>query len=122
MSCEQDHSLPHEERLRNRGAVSQLFAEGESGFVFPLRYVVRRVESGADSMPSVLFTVPKRMHKRANKRNLLRRRMKEAYRLNKQGLSGGLNIALIYATKEIHDYSKIERSVKKIIAAVAEKG
>lgn len=33
---------------------------------------------------SKYFSVPKKFQKRANKRNLQRRRMKEAYRLNKE--------------------------------------
>ena len=40
---------------------------------------------------SVLISVPKRHHKRAVERNLLKRRMREAYCLNKQALSGTLS-------------------------------
>ena len=77
-----DRSLPRTERLRSLGAVRRLFESGESGFVFPFRYVWF---AEADSVPSVevLFSVPKKFHKRANRRNLLRRRTKEAYRLQK---------------------------------------
>lgn len=117
-----DERLPKEERLRNRGAVSQLFSAGDSKFSFPIRCIIREVEGVADggALSSVLFSVPKRFHKRANKRNLLRRRMKEAYRLNKSLLADGTarHIALIYTTKEVHDYSRIERSIKKILMEI----
>jgi ribonuclease P protein component len=68
-----DCSLPHTERLRSLGAVRRMFESGESGFIFPFRYVWF---AEADEIPSVevLFSVPKKFHKRANKRNLLRRR------------------------------------------------
>ena len=33
------HSLPRTERLRSLGAVRRLFESGESGFIFPFRYV-----------------------------------------------------------------------------------
>ena len=33
------HSLPRNERLRSLGAVRRLFESGESGFIFPFRYV-----------------------------------------------------------------------------------
>lgn len=61
---------------------------GRAGFIFPFRYVWF---AEADEIPSVevLFSVPKKFHKRANKRNLLRRRTKEAYRLQKQTLKNG---------------------------------
>ncbi len=73
-------------------------------------------------MASVVFTVPKRFHKRANRRNLLRRRVKEAYRLQKGTLCEGvrgLNIALIYSTKEIIEYGKISRSVDTVLKQIA---
>ena len=68
-----DCSLPRTERLRSLGAVRRMFESGESGFIFPFRYVWF---AEADEIPSaeVLFSVPKKFHKRANKRNLLRRR------------------------------------------------
>ena len=83
-----DCSLPRTERLRSLGAVRRMFESGESGFIFPFRYVWF---AEADEIPSVevLFSVPKKFHKRANKRNLLRRRTKEAYRLQKQTLKNG---------------------------------
>lgn len=93
-----DCSLPRTERLRSLGAVRRMFESGESGFIFPFRYVWF---AEADEIPSVevLFSVPKKFHKRANKRNLLRRRIKEAYRLQKQTLKNGspanLDLALI---------------------------
>ena len=34
-----DRSLPRQERLRSFGAIRRLFESGESGFVYPLRYV-----------------------------------------------------------------------------------
>ncbi len=113
---EHPYSLPREERLRGRNAVSQLFAGGHSGFVFPIRYVW--CEGKENEVSSVLFTVPKKFHKRANKRNLLRRRVKEGYRLQKSLLkesSNGVHIALIYSTKEELEYRRIAKSIAKIL-------
>ena len=79
--------MPRAERLRTLGAIRRLFESGESGFVYPFRYVWF-AEADDRMSAEVLFSVPKKFHKRANRRNLLRRRAKEAYRLNK-GLRGG---------------------------------
>lgn len=129
-------ALRREERLRGRTTISQLFSEGQSGFTYPLRYVwmegstfealavsedeEAEVEVVACSpKASVMFNVPKRFHRRANKRNLLRRRVKEAYRLQKSQLivegRRPLRIALIYTTKEVLTYSQISRAVGKIL-------
>ena len=72
----------------------------------------------------VLFSVPKKNHKRANVRNLLRRRTKEAYRLNKAllhgcGKSASVDMALIYSSKEVVDYKTIEYAVRRILSSVA---
>ncbi len=80
----------------------------------------------------VLFSVPKRKHKRANKRNLLRRRIKESYRLHKTLLLGApskstssnaslnIDLALIYSTKEVHSYKTINHAVRKILENIAQ--
>lgn len=120
-----DRSLPRSERLRSLGAVRRLFEEGESGFVYPFRYVWLADPAAAGSA-EVLFSVPKKFHKRANKRNLLRRRTKEAYRLRKAILdagnrSKGLDMALIYSTKEILPYNRIEHAVQRILEAIGER-
>ena len=120
-----DRSLPRQERLRSFGAIRRLFESGESGFVYPLRYVWI---AEADEIPSVevLFSVPKKFQKRANKRNLQRRRMKEAYRLNKErlvgcGKSAAVDVALIYSTKEIVPYKTIEHALHRIFQQIVER-
>ena len=118
------HALPKSERLSSLTAVRRLFTDGASGFVYPFRYMVFKSESTTPSV-EVLFSVPKRNHKRANKRNTLKRRMREAYRLNKEVLHAAikeqgkeLDIALVYSTKDLLPYKTIENAVRKILAEV----
>lgn len=119
------HALPKSERLRSLGAVRRLFSDGRSGFVYPFRYMTFTEESASPCV-EVLFSVPKRYHKRANKRNLLRRRTKEAYRLNKQTItdaasasSKAIDIAIIYSVKERLPYKTIDNAVRRILQEVA---
>ena len=128
-----DATLSREERLRSKRALERLFGQGKGGFVYPFRYtyLIEKETNGDDSptggVPpaSVLFSVPKRFHKRANKRNLLRRRTREAYRLNKSLLADGgvrgAEIALVYSVKEVADYKRIEHAVRKILSQIAER-
>lgn len=134
-----DYTLPRAERLRSLKAIRRLFAEGRSGFVYPFRYVVLTdatpgdmdgdtcVADSGEADVEVMFSVPKKFHKRANKRNLLKRRTREAYRLSecrealRESVEGGsltLNIALIYTTKEVHSYKTISNAVQRILEQV----
>ena len=119
-----EHNLPKSEKLHSFGAIRRLFTEGRGGFVYPLRYVV--YAEGAEAMSAeILFSTPKKFLKRANKRNKVRRRMREAYRLNKELLLSSetprqIQAALIYSSKEVVDYKTIENAVRKIMATVAE--
>ena len=119
------HALPKSERLSSLTAVRRLFTDGASGFVYPFRYMVLKSESTTPSV-EVLFSVPKRNHKRANKRNTLKRRMREAYRLGRETMcerlcqSGKhLQIAFIYSTKESHSYKTISNAVQRILEQVS---
>ena len=114
-----DNRLPKSEKLRSFGAIRRLFTEGRGGFVYPLRYVVY-AESAEKMEAEILFSTPKKFLKRANKRNKVRRRMREAYRLNKALLLTSdtprqLQVALIYSSKEVLDYKTIENATKRIL-------
>ena len=114
-----ERSLSKSERLHSFGAIRRLFTEGQGGFVYPFRYMVY-AESASEMKVEVLFSTPKRFLKRANKRNKVRRRMREAYRLNKQILLSSteprtLQVALVYSSKEVIDYKTIENATKRIL-------
>lgn len=121
------HTLPKKERLCGAQKISHLFNNGEGGFVYPFRYLYQAQQSDNGGV-AVLISVSKRYHKRANKRNLIKRRTREAYRLNNDVLKSlptiegmQLNIALIYSSKEIEEYKTIENAVKKIVTALSER-
>ena len=121
------YALAKSERLSSLSAVRRLFKDGASGFVYPFRYMTI-VEKSSTPSVEVLFSVPKRYHKRANKRNTLRRRMKEAYRLNKASIhqhtaecDKSVDLALVYSSKEVLPFNTIENAIRKILAEVSER-
>ena len=116
-------TLTKPERLHSYGAIRRLFKEGQSGFVYPFRYMFY-IEDAAQTEAAILFSTPKKFHKRANKRNTIRRRMREVYRLNKEILTSRLGdrrieLALIYSSKTLHDYKTIEHALKKSLEQIA---
>ena len=123
------NGLAKEEIIRTATTIDALFARGRRGAIIPIRYVWKATKAENEKgTVSVLFSVPKKFFKRANKRNLLRRRIKESYRQAKHALQETaleknikVDIALIYSTKEIADYNTINNVVTRILEQIRER-
>jgi len=70
----------------------------------------------------IAFSVPKRRHKRANKRNTIKRRMREAFRHQKASLYKSLadkevkiQILIVYIAPEVLDYDEMEPKLKVVL-------
>ena len=108
--------------MNGKISVSRLFASGNSFIVYPYRVVCLFSESNTAPFARVLVSVPKRNFKRAVKRNLIRRRIKEAYRLQKQPvldcLAGSfrqVDMAFLYIGKEVGEYRLLERKMAEVL-------
>lgn len=85
----------------------------------PIR-IVYNLEAEGPHPVSMAVSVPKRLFKRAVDRNLLKRRIREVYRMNKHGLYSYLqqegikmNLVIQYKDREIRDYQYIEQGIVK---------
>lgn len=112
------NTLPKKERLCGKTAISRLLANGKHGSVPGLRYLC---QTGTDSeINRIMVSVPKKFFKRAVKRNLLKRRIRESWRKQKHKLTvpGGVNILFMYPVKEILSYEEIYSAVGKVIQSL----
>ena len=115
MEGEARNTLPKSERLCGKTAISKLLAKGKHGSVPGLRYLCLH---GTDAeVNRMMVSVPKKSFKRAVKRNLLKRRIRESWRKQKHMLTveGKLDILFMYAVKDILSYDEIYAAVGQII-------
>jgi len=110
------------ERLKSKKAIDRLFAEGARFYVDPFQVVHAAEPFDSDSPARLLVSVPRKKIRKAVRRNLLKRRIREAYRLNKNPFLETLllhhrfcTFALVYATGKIADYKEIEEKIILIL-------
>lgn len=92
-----------EERLSKKKLIEELFEKGSSFYFFPFKVFFMSNPDQTVAFHQLVISVSKRNFKRAADRNLIKRRIREGYRLNKVLLPGEnkLLIAYIYSVKEI---------------------
>ncbi len=103
------NTFTKEERLRSRLLIGRIFADGSSFFLFPLAIHYLELPAGILPFPAQMtISVAKKRFKRAVDRNLLKRRLRELYRLNKANFYNDLNncnkqvvFLVSYSAKEI---------------------
>ncbi len=121
-------TLSKEERLSWKRHIDVLFEKGESFISFPLRVVYLPAIEQMPSTVSMLVSIPKKRFKRAVKRNLLKRQVREAFRLDKYKLIEPLEaenkqmmVAFLYVDKEVHSFNAIEKAMSKALNMLCNK-
>lgn len=117
----QKNTFKKEERLCKKQLIDSLFTGGKTSKIseFPLLLVYREVTPEDIEVPAqVMISVSKRKIKLAVNRNLLKRRIREAYRLNKHDLISSLALAnkkiiisFIYLEKKPLPYNIIQKKI-----------
>lgn len=112
-----------QERLKSRKSIEALFRTGRSFSSPPFRLIYRNPGESQPVPVRMTVAVPRRAIKKAVHRNLLKRRTREAFRLQnmalKQKLSGrgeSIEILFLYQSTEIVDFRTIRKSVSILLA------
>lgn len=121
-----DYRLPKPTKLCSQTAIDQLFAQRDvkGALAYPLRAVwgdnARRYRGDAVQF---LASVPKKRLRHAVDRVTMRRRIREAYRLNRQtyfpdSLEAPLDILFVYVANTPEPYAKVENAMRKLLSRI----
>lgn len=108
-----------EERLCSKKSLDLLFKNGSSFLLYPFRVTYHFVAEPHKFPAQVVINVAKKRYKHAVDRNLIKRRTREAYRLQKQDLLYRfltekpelLLLCLQYVGKEKYEYAFFEKKI-----------
>lgn len=120
--------LYKKEKLCSNTAIGMLFQPGDSSqatLAYPLRAVWRQNDGRyCDAPMQFLITVPKKRVRLAVNRVTMRRRIREAYRLNHQNYSipqnAKIDVAFVYIANSLLPYKAIEKAMRKILKNISE--
>jgi ribonuclease P protein component len=130
--CPGKYSFTKEERLCSKKLFADLFNRGNTFYSFPFRVIWIYSTAIPPSLSQIAISVPKRVFRKAVDRNLIKRRIREAFRKNKHDLYNFLELnkrhivfILVFKDVVIPDYIKTDKAVgemlKKFINILNEK-
>ncbi len=98
-----------------------MFRVGKSEMVHPIKLMITETDIAQKFPAKAMFVVPKKNFRKAHDRNKLKRRMREAYRLNKEEVYTSANeqnrkllLSFIYIGKKACDFQAIETCIKQL--------
>jgi ribonuclease P protein component len=124
------YRLYKKEKLCSVIAIEQLFGGGgadcHAALAYPLRAVWREnARRSSDAPVQFLISIPKKKLRHAVDRVQMRRRVREAYRLNHHSypLEDGhkVDVAFIYVAKNLESYQKVESAMHRLLKKISGK-
>lgn len=119
---ESSNKFRKSERLCSKKDIQSLFEQGNSFGVYPFRLIWLKFDDNTIDPARIVVSIPKKRFKRAVKRNLLRRRVKESYRLRKgtfyqelAQINTRVNFVVIYTGDKIMSYHELDRKISLLL-------
>ena len=122
------NTFPLKEHLKSKSVIDNLYANGTSVTAFPLRAVFIQQPETQEPTAAILINVAKRRFRHAVDRNLLKRRIREAYRTGKHLFIDTLEnngkkmaVAIMYIDTKPSSTEYIKRKMEKLLNAILTK-
>ena len=122
-----NYSLGKKEHLKSNLSIQDLLKTGQTVSAYPLKIYWKISSDNHQKSPvRVAFSVPKRKFKRAVDRNLVKRRIRESYRLNKYILINPLldkklNVIMVilFLSDEFISFDSMDALIRKLLHKTA---
>ena len=123
------NTFPLKEHLKSKKTIEKLYAEGASVTAFPLRAVfIEQGQEEQEPVAAILISVAKKRFRHAVDRNLVKRRIREAYRTSKHPFIEALEnkgkkmaVAILYIDTRHNSTFFIKRKMEKLLEGIIKK-
>jgi len=124
-----EFTLGKEERLKSNLSIQELLKQGKTVSSYPLKMYWDFSPDPQQKYPArTAISVPKRKFRRAVDRNLMKRRIREAYRLNKHILYDTLDqrqqkiqLIILLLSDEFIPYNQLEKGIRELLLKLVNK-
>ena len=121
------YGLGKKDKLCSVRAIELLFGAGGAEFstlAYPLRVLARQDNMrSSDAAIAFFISIPKKRLRHAVDRVTMRRRVREAYRLNRGNYplpeDVRLDVAFVYVADKLKSYRSVERAMTRILGALS---
>lgn len=125
----QRNTFPLKEHLKSKKVIEQVYANGTSVTSFPLRAVfIEQPQEGEEPTAAILINVAKKRFRHAVDRNLVKRRIREAYRTSKhpfieslQNKGKKMAVAIIYIDNKHNSTAFIRKKMARLLEGILAK-
>ena len=123
------NTFPLKEHLKSKRVIEQVYANGASVTSYPLRAIfIEQATEEQEPTAAILINVSKKRFRHAVDRNLVKRRIREAYRTSKHPFIEALEsngkkmaVAIIYIDNKHNSTAFIKKKMTKLLEGILTK-